>query len=104
MRRIEGIVGRGVVLSGVHAIVRGNSGWIKDVGVAFVFLRELGLRKGRSSEEKANEEPDHPHGEPLTSETTNGFSLLPSGDQRKHRQALPVIEHVLAILSSAFSS
>ena len=65
--KVGGIIGRGVLLCGVQRIVRRKQfGWINDVGVAFGFLMEAGFGKRRNGEEEATEEPDHPHGEPLS--------------------------------------
>lgn len=87
--RVERIVRR-IGLCRVERVIRRIlTGRIEDIVVAIVLLREAWFGKRRSGEEEATEEPDHPHGEPPNSGTTSGLSLLPAGDQRKHRQALP---------------
>ena len=80
VRRVEGIVWR-VGLCGIQRVVWGILiGWIENIVIALVFLREVrfGNRRCDGEEQRQEKEKDNLHGEPPECGTTSGFSLLPA--------------------------
>jgi hypothetical protein len=98
VRRVEGIVWR-LGLCRVQRIIRYvPTGWIKDIVIALVLFAKawFGKRRCSGDEQRQKKEEDYPHGEPPTSGTTSGLSLLPAsppGDQ--HKQVGKGFSHVL---------